>query len=125
MYSRLDILTVVNFRGCGGRVMESCAVRTSRLTVTVALPPSRAGAIETGVHEVLQSMMRTCEYNTDVGGLLLGYRKAQVLSSKAEVLEYLPFLKLDVNVTVTAFCPEKGMRLGTDQKIDAHLNRIE
>ena len=84
------------------------------MRVTVALPPRRAGDITSGVHEVLNSMV--LQYNTDMGGIILAYRNLRILSPKAELLDYLPFLKLDVEVTVSAFCPEKGMRLGTDQE---------
>ena len=93
--------------------MEVDTLRISRVVVTVALPPRRAGDIESGVYDVLNEMLFT--YDAAAEGIVLGYKDVRVLSPEAELLNYLPFLKLDVEVTMAAFCPEKGTRLRTDQ----------
>ena len=59
-----------------------------------------------------------CRYNDDLGGVLLSYRNARVLTRQASIHPYFPYVRVEVVAEVVLFKPRPGLRL-SEQRLHA------
>ena len=85
-------------------------LQSAVLNITLAVHPSFLGNVKKGVTETLNGMLMV--YFEEVGGVIMAFNEARVLNRLAEVMPYLPFFKVNVEVKAMVFSPKKGMKIG-------------
>lgn len=53
-----------------------------------------------------------CRYSEDLNGIVLAFSAPKILSQKALVQPYFPYIHIDATASVTLFNPVPGTRLG-------------